>query len=95
MTLHSRRSRANELGLAQDDLWLPTFYPVYPRVFDWIFNDFDERFFDDGRRLRLLATKSSLRRLAKQPIMNPIDTDLNYMLVQNRQATLSASAATL
>ncbi len=78
-----------QLALPQEKLWLPTFYPVDPRVFDWIFNDFDERFLDDGRRLRLLATKSSLKRLSKQPIENPIDAELDYMLVQNRQAALA------
>jgi radical SAM superfamily enzyme YgiQ (UPF0313 family) len=84
---------AKHLQLRTEDLLMPVFYPVDPRVFDWILGDFEERFFQGERLLRLLAVQGSLKNLTPRPFPNPLDAGLDYLLIQERQGGLPETAA--
>jgi radical SAM superfamily enzyme YgiQ (UPF0313 family) len=78
-----------QLGLSDAELLFPVFYPIDPRVFDWILEDFDERFFTGESLLRLRSMQASLGRLSHRPINNAINTGLDYLLVQEREVRLA------
>ena len=76
------------LHLSAEELLLPVFYPIDPRVFDWILQDFEPRFFQGAKMLRVQATRASLARLSRRPLVNPIDPHLDFLLTQERQGRL-------
>jgi radical SAM superfamily enzyme YgiQ (UPF0313 family) len=77
-----------QLGLRAEDLLLPVFYPIDPRVFDWILEDFEGRFFKGERMLRFLALRASLGNLTRRPFTNQLDPGLDNLLIQERQGGL-------
>lgn len=82
-----------QLELRSEELLLPVFYPIDPRVFDWILKDFDARFFKGERMLRFMAMQSSPRNLTRRPFTNPLDASLDYLLIQERQGGLPVTPA--
>ncbi|MFY9822101.1 MAG: cobalamin-dependent protein [Thermoanaerobaculia bacterium] len=82
-----------QLQLQAEDLLQPVFYPIDPRVFDWILEDFEGRFFKRERMLRFLAMQTSLKNLTRRQFANPLDASLDCLLIQERQGGLPAAPA--
>jgi radical SAM superfamily enzyme YgiQ (UPF0313 family) len=59
---------SRELGLANDDILDPTFYPLDPELFSWIISDLDSRFLVTARLLNLMAGRTATRKMAKIPL---------------------------
>ncbi len=59
---------ARQLGIPDDDLLPPTFYPFHPDIFSWIMRDLDNRFMPPEALFNLMAARSSSKRMAKVPL---------------------------
>jgi hypothetical protein len=58
---------ARELGLPDDHLIEPTFYPLEPQLFTWIIEHFDGRFMHNRRLLHLMVGNIASKKMVKVP----------------------------
>jgi hypothetical protein len=58
---------ARQLGLADQHLVEPTFYPLDPEIFSWIIKHFDSRFMPHERLLHLMVDNIASKKMTKVP----------------------------
>jgi radical SAM superfamily enzyme YgiQ (UPF0313 family) len=56
---------ARQVGLRDDELIYPTFYPFDPEVFNWVVQELEARFVTPGLMFNMLAGRASARRMTK------------------------------
>lgn len=58
---------ARQLGLPDEQLVEPTFYPLDPQLFTWIIEHFDSRFMHNSRLLHLMLGNIASKKMVKVP----------------------------
>ncbi|MGQ4487589.1 radical SAM protein [Streptomyces sp. SAS_281] len=64
---------ARQLGMPDDDLLAPTFYPFHADTFSWIIRDLESRFMPPSVLFNFMAARNSSKRIAKVPL--PADSN--------------------
>ncbi|MFI6015588.1 B12-binding domain-containing radical SAM protein [Streptomyces sp. NPDC051243] len=65
---------ARQLGMGDDQLLYPTFYPFDLDVFNWVIQELDSRFLNPGLMMNLMAGRASARKMARArntPVLAP------------------------
>lgn len=74
---------ARQLGMADEDLLAPTFYPFHSDTFSWIIRDLEKRFMPSSVLFNFMAARSSSKRMAKVPLpadsREPAPTEFPYL----------------
>jgi radical SAM superfamily enzyme YgiQ (UPF0313 family) len=74
---------ARQLGMPDEDLLAPTFYPFHPDTFSWIIRDLENRFMPPSVLFNFMAARSSSKRMAKVPLpadsLQPAPTEFPYL----------------
>jgi radical SAM superfamily enzyme YgiQ (UPF0313 family) len=85
---------SRQLGIPDDELLNPTFYPLDPELFLWIMEYFESRFLSTKRLLHLMVGSASTKRMIKVPHHEMGESgavkDLPYLALARR--TLNGSA---
>ncbi len=59
---------AEDVGLSDDALLYPVFYPFDPDLFGWVMQDLDDRFLTSGFLFNLMAGRAAARRMTRVPV---------------------------
>lgn len=59
---------ARQLAIPDEELLNPVYYPVDQKLFSWILEDFDGRFFSTGHLLTMMAWRHSVKKMARVPL---------------------------
>jgi len=79
---------ARQLGLPDEHLVEPTFYPFDPQLFTWIIEHFDSRFMHSNRLLHLMVDNIASKKMVKVPhgcsAQSTPHTSLPYLALTRR-----------